>query len=96
MPNKSAAIKFVRKSEARNLRNKSIKTEVRNLARKVEKEIEGKVKDAAMTALKVFESKGMSAVSKKVFHINTIARRISRLYARIQKVEGIKAESTNV
>ena len=86
MPNKKAAEKFVVKSENQKLRNKSVKSEIRTLAKKVEVEILAKSKDAAMIALKLFEKKGMSAVSKGVFHINTIARKISRLYAKIKNI----------
>ena len=86
MPNKKAAEKFMVKSEAQRMRNKSIKTEIRGLAKKVELAIKETSKQKAMDALKLFEKKGMSSVSKGVFHINTIARRISRLYSRIKQI----------
>lgn len=86
MPNKKAAEKFVIKSEKQKLRNRSVRSEIRTLAKKVEAEILAKSKEAAMTALKLFEKKGMSSVSKGVFHINTISRKISRLYARIKQI----------
>lgn len=86
MPNKRAAKKFVIKSETRKLRNKAIKSEIRTLAKKVEAEISLKTAESAINALKAFEKKGMSAVSKGVFHINTIARKISRLHCRIKKI----------
>ncbi len=87
MPNKKAAEKFIVKSEAQRVRNKSIKTQVRTLAKKVELSLKDKEpsKEKSIEALKLFEKKGMSAVSKGVFHINTIARKISRLYAQIKK-----------
>jgi small subunit ribosomal protein S20 len=86
MPNKKAAEKFVVKSEIKRIRNKSVRSEVRTLAKKVEAAITAKTKDEAMTALKVFEKKGMSSVSKGVFHLNTIARKISRLYSKIKQI----------
>jgi small subunit ribosomal protein S20 len=86
MPNKKAAEKFLVKSEAQRIRNKSIKSEVRNLAKKVEGFTKESAKENAMQSLKLFEKKGMSAVSKGVFHINTIARKISRLYAKIKQI----------
>lgn len=82
MANTSSAKKEVRKTEKRTLINKARKTRVRNLAKAV---LVSKDKDQAMENLKGFEKHGMKAVSKKVFHINTIARRISRLYAWIKK-----------
>jgi small subunit ribosomal protein S20 len=86
MPNKKAAEKFMVKSEKQKLQNKSVKSEIRTLAKKVEGEILLKSKESAMTALKLFEKKGMSSVSKGVFHINTIARKISRLYSKIKQI----------
>jgi small subunit ribosomal protein S20 len=86
MPNKKAAEKFLVKSEAQRMRNKSIKSEVRNLAKKVETFVKESSKENAMQALKAFEKRGMSSVSKGVFHINTIARKISRLYAKIKQI----------
>ena len=86
MPNKKAAEKFLVKSEAQRIRNKSIKSEVRNLAKKVENFVKESSKENAMQALKMFEKRGMSSVSKGVFHINTIARKISRLYAKIKQI----------
>lgn len=83
MPNKKAAEKFVITSEKQRSRNKSVRSEVRTLAKKVEL---ATTKENAMTALKLFEKKGMSAVSKGVFHINTIARKISRLYSKIKQI----------
>lgn len=86
MPNKKAAQKFVVKSETRRIRNKSVRSEIRTLAKKVDTEIKTGSKETAMSALKLFEKKGMSSVSKNVFHINTIARKISRLYAKIKQI----------
>lgn len=86
MPNKKAAEKFMVKSQAQRMRNKSIKTSVRTLAKNVEACIKGSSKEKAMEALKLFEKNGMSAVSKGVFHINTIARKISRLYSKIKQI----------
>jgi small subunit ribosomal protein S20 len=86
MPNKKAAEKFMVKSEKQRLQNKSLKSEIRTLAKKVEAEILLKSKETSMAALKLFEKKGMSSVSKGVFHINTIARKISRLYSKIKQI----------
>jgi small subunit ribosomal protein S20 len=86
MPNKKAAEKFLVKSESQRIRNKSIRSEVRNLAKKVENFVKESSKENAMQALKIFEKKGMSSVSKGVFHINTVARKISRLYAKIKQI----------
>ena len=83
MPNKTAAKKFMIKSEIQRQRNKAIKTKVRNLAKAT---AVAAGKEEGMKALKEFEKYGMSSVSKGVFHINTIARKISRLYARVKQL----------
>lgn len=83
MPNKIAAKKFMVKSEEQKQRNKAIKTKVRNLAKSV---VISASKEEGMKALKAFEKYGMSSVSKGVFHINTIARKISRLYAKVKQL----------
>jgi small subunit ribosomal protein S20 len=94
MANTSSAIKAARQNEKRRLANKSKITEVRTTAKKVELQITKGSKDEAMQALKLFEKTGMKAVSKGLFHINTISRRISRLYARIKSAfDGQKASA---
>ena len=84
MANTKSAIKAARQNEKRRIANKAKVTEVRTYAKKVEAQLDTGTKDDAMKALKAFEKIGMKAVSKGLFHINTISRRISRLYARIK------------
>ncbi len=86
MANKASSKKDIRQSEKRRIANKARRTFVRNCIKNVEAVIAQGVKDAAFTALKVFEKQGMKAVSKGVFHKKTISRKISRLYHRIKKI----------
>lgn len=86
MANKEAAKKYLRASLKRAERNRAIRSAVRTYAKKVLVAVASGSKDAAMEALKAFEKNGMKSVTKKVFHINTIARRISRLYKRVKAI----------
>lgn len=86
MANKAASKKDIRQSEKRRIANKARRTLVRNYIKKVEEVILKGEKDAAFEALRVFEKQGMKAVTKGVFHIKTVARKISRLYHRIKKI----------
>jgi small subunit ribosomal protein S20 len=87
MANTSSAKKALRQNIKNRLANKSKISEVRTFAKKVETEIASSNKENAIAALKQFEKIGMKAVSKKLFHINTIARKISRLYASIKNIK---------
>ena len=84
MANKSASKKDIKQSEKRRVANKSRRTFVKNCVKNVEESIKIGSKENAMLALKNFEKQGMKAVTKGVFHIKTISRKISRLYARIK------------
>jgi small subunit ribosomal protein S20 len=86
MANTSAAKKALRASIAKEIVNKSRKSRVRSFVRKVEDAIKaGNEKDARI-AFKDLEPEIMKAVGKKVFKLNTAARKLSRLSAAIKKV----------
>ena len=85
MANTSSAKKALKQNSKARLRNKSKINEVRTYSKKVELDIKSGKIDDAMTSLKTFEKFGMKAVSKKLFHISTISRKISKLYALINK-----------
>ena len=87
MANTSSAKKALRQNIKNRVANKSQISEVRTFAKKVESEIASANSENATLALKNFEKIGMKAVSKKLFHINTIARKISNLYASIKKIQ---------
>ncbi len=84
MANKSASKKDIKINQKNNERNKSVRSFIRTCIKKVNDELKSGTKESAMEALKTFEKNGMKAVSKGVFHINTVSRKISRLYARIK------------
>lgn len=84
MANTSSAKKMVRKIERRTAVNKARRSRVRTFLRKVEEAIASGDKNTAEAALKVAQPELHRAVSKGIFHKNTVARKISRLSARVK------------
>lgn len=87
MANTSSAKKATRKIARRTAQNKARRSMVRSKLRSVEDAITAGDKPAAQTALKAAEPAMMRAVSKGVYHKNTAARKISRLNARVKKID---------
>ena len=84
MANTSSAKKMVRKIERRTAVNKARRSRVRTFLRKVEEAIATGDKTAADTAFKAAQPEMHRAVTKGVFHKATVARKLSRLSARIK------------
>ncbi|WP_026147880.1 30S ribosomal protein S20 [Robiginitomaculum antarcticum] len=87
MANTSSAKKAVRKMARKTVINKSRRSLVRSKLRSVEDAIASGDKEAAQTALKQAEPAMMRAVSNGVFHLNTGARKISRLNKRVKAID---------
>jgi len=83
MPIKRASFKDLRKSNRRNLRNISIRSELHSYSKKVEVLIAAKKTDEAKAALKALASKLDKAASKGIIHKNAASRKSSRLMKRI-------------
>lgn len=77
---------MVRKIERRTAVNKARRSRVRTYLRKVEEAIASGDKNSAEAALKVAQPELHRAVSKGIFHKNTIARKLSRLSARVKAI----------
>jgi small subunit ribosomal protein S20 len=81
-----SGIKRKRQDEKRHLRNKSVKSMLKTLAKKVEQAVEAKSADSAKEALK----KAMQAYSKAatagVIHKATASRKISRLSSKVSAI----------
>lgn len=75
---------MVRKIERRTAVNKARRSRVRTYLRNVEEAIASGDQKAAGAAYKSAQPELHRAVSKGVFHKNTIARKLSRLSARIK------------
>lgn len=88
MPIQKAAFKSVRRDKKRHLRNISVKSKLKTLAKKLESLIESKKIDEAKKAFKELVKKFDKAVSKKIIHKNTASRKKSRMARRLNKLFG--------
>jgi len=81
-----SAIKRQKQAEKRHLINKSVKSTLKTLAKKVEQAIEAKNLEAAqnamVTAMKAYDK----AASQGIMHKTTVSRKISRLSAKVSKI----------
>jgi small subunit ribosomal protein S20 len=83
MPHHKSAEKRLRQTEKRTATNRARMSRVRTFVKKVESAIETGDKAAAQSALQVAQPELHRATSKGVLHKNTVARKLSRLAARI-------------
>jgi small subunit ribosomal protein S20 len=82
MPNTLSAKKELRKSQARQIRNKKVKDTLKNLVKKGQKAItakDTKAKDLVASALKAFDKAAQKGIIKK----NTRDRKKSRLHKKL-------------
>jgi small subunit ribosomal protein S20 len=84
MANSPQAKKRARQNEARFEVNKARRSRIRTFIRKVEEAIASGDKAVAAAALQAAQPEMMRGVSKGVLHKNTVARKISRLAARVK------------
>ena len=84
MANTASARKRIRQTEKRTERNRARKARVRTFLRKVELAISGGDQTAAREALQAAQPELHRAATKGVLHRNTVARKLSRLSARVK------------
>jgi small subunit ribosomal protein S20 len=84
MANTASARKRIRQTETRTARNHARKSRMRTFVKKVETAIATGDKAAASDALRAAQPEMQRAATKGVVHNNTIARKLSRLSARIK------------
>lgn len=84
MANTASAQKRIRQNVKRTARNAARKSRMRTFIKKVEAAIAGGNKDVAAEALRAAQPEMQRAADKGVIHDNTVARKISRLSARIK------------
>jgi len=84
MANSPQAKKRARQNERRAAVNKMRRTRIRGQLRKVEEAIASGDKVAATAALRAAQPELMRGVSKGIMHKNTVARKMSRLSARVK------------
>jgi len=83
MPHHKSAEKRLRQTEKRTATNRSRLSRVRTFVKNVESAIETCDKNAAQSAFRLAEPELHRATTKGVMHRNTVARKLSRLSARI-------------
>ncbi len=86
MANSPQSKKRARQAEARYAVNKARRSRIRTYLRKVEEAIASGDQAAAADALKNAQPELDRGVSKGVLHKNTVARKMSRLAARVKAV----------
>ncbi|HXP30633.1 MAG TPA: 30S ribosomal protein S20 [Stellaceae bacterium] len=84
MANHPSAEKRIRQTESRTMRNRARESRIRTFVKKVETAIAAGDKEGARLAFAAAAPELQRGVSKGVLHKNTVARKISRLSARIK------------
>jgi small subunit ribosomal protein S20 len=84
MAQHASAKKRIRQTKRRTIVNTARRSQIRSSVRKVEEAIAGGDKAAAQAAFKAAQPDLMRGARKGIMHINTMARRLSRLSARIK------------
>jgi len=84
MANTPQAKKRARQNEKRFAVNKARRSRIRTFLRIVEESITSGDKDAANAALRAAQPELMRGVTKGILHKNTVARKMSRLSARVK------------
>ncbi|MFN6978119.1 MAG: 30S ribosomal protein S20 [Gemmobacter sp.] len=84
MANTEQSKKRARQAERRNDINKARRSRIRTFLRKVEEAIASGSPEAATAALRLAEPELARGVTKGVLHKNTVARKMSRLSARVK------------
>jgi small subunit ribosomal protein S20 len=84
MANTASARKRIRQTLTRTARNQARKSRMRTFVKKVEAAIASGDKASAADAFKAAQPEMQRASGKGVIHANTVARKLSRLSARIK------------
>ncbi len=86
MPNTKSAARAHRRSLKRRMRNKSIKTFMKNLEKKLRSAIEAKNEEEARNLLNLYYKHAEKTATKGVWHKNKAARKKSRLTLLFNKM----------
>ncbi|MBO6560552.1 MAG: 30S ribosomal protein S20 [Nisaea sp.] len=86
MAQHQSAKKRIRRNERRRVVNHARISRIRTFVKKVEMAIAGGDKEAAQAAFKSAQPEMQRGVTKGVLHKNTVARKLSRLSARIKAI----------
>lgn len=91
MANNASARKRIRQTAVRTDRNAARKSRMRTFLKKVEVAIASGDKSQALTAFQAAQPEVQRARIKGVIHLNTVARKLSRLSARIKAMTAATA-----
>ncbi|MCR9149151.1 MAG: 30S ribosomal protein S20 [Rhodobacteraceae bacterium] len=86
MANTPQSKKRARQNERRYAVNKARRSRIRTFLRKVEEAIASGNAEAAVAALRAAQPEIARGVTKGVLHKNTVARKMSRLNARVKSL----------
>lgn len=89
MANTPQSKKRARQSERRQDVNKARRSRIRTFLRKVEEAITSGNQEVAATALRNAQPELARGITKGVLHKNTVARKMSRLAARVKSLATI-------
>ncbi len=87
MANHASAKKRVRRNERHAIINTARRSRIRTFVKKVEEEILAGNAQGAKDALKAAQPEMHKGISKGLMHKNTVARKLSRLSARIKLLQ---------
>ncbi|MBP6985296.1 MAG: 30S ribosomal protein S20 [Alphaproteobacteria bacterium] len=86
MANHKSALKSNKQAEKRTILNKARMSRIRTHLRYVEEAIASGSKEDAQVRFREMQSELMRGVRRNLFHINTAARKISRISSRIKSL----------
>jgi small subunit ribosomal protein S20 len=84
MANTASARKRIRQTKVRTERNHARKSRMRTFVKKLEAAIAGGDKALATAALHAAQPEMQRAANKGVIHANTVARKLSRMSAKVK------------
>ncbi len=87
MANHKSAIKRARQNEIRRLRNRTVKTRIKNIVKDVNTAASAEDQQAAIAKLPMAQSMIAKAAKQGVLHRKTAARKISRLNKRVRRAQ---------
>lgn len=86
MPHSKQALKRVRQSEKRRIRNKSVRSEIKTLTKALSSRVAQKDLEGAQALLRKLASKLDKAARKNIYHKNAAARRKSKAASLVQSL----------
>jgi small subunit ribosomal protein S20 len=85
LANHASALKRARQNEIRKLRNRTVKTRIKNVVKSVRQAVEAQSPEAATTTLSQAKAMIAKAAKKGVIHKKNASRKISRLSKLAQR-----------